>query len=166
MAAATVDLGSNKKTFYRMAQQVRRGFNVPNDNPDGLMLMFDSGAFTPASTSTDDVGDIIEVLQFPYGFHLVDLEIVVTAEVDTGGAALVYDVTAFDGDSTHTTLISGCTIGAGASGNDRLDVGLLGLDVSALWLSLKITTPATANAGTGSLRIKGYGYQGDPIAPN
>jgi hypothetical protein len=166
MAASTVSLGSTAKTFYRGAQKVRRGFNVPNDNPDGLMLMFDSGAFTPASTSTDDVGDLLEVLQFPYGFHLMDLEIKVTAEVDTGGAGLVYDLTAFDGVSTHVTLISGATIGAGATGNDRLDVGLLGLDVSGLFLTLKITTPATSNAGTGSLRIKGFGFQGDPIAPN
>ena len=168
MAAATVTLSSaNKKTAYRLFERVRRGLNIPNSNPDGLLLPLDSGSFTPASTSTDDAGDVIRALQVPFGFKLVSLQIVSTAEVDTGGNALVFDVTAETEAAVHTTLISGCTVGQGATDKDDLDAnsGHLLRDIGASYISLKITTPATGNAGTGALRVKALGYMGDLVTP-
>lgn len=165
MAAAVSTLArANKKLFYGRAKAKRRLLNAPDENPDGLILAFDSGSFTPASTETDDIDDEIQVIRFPDGFKLIDFQIVSTADVDTGSGALVYDVIV-DDNTTETVLISGCTVGATASGKDEMDRngGNLLLDVGGLYLSLKITTPANANAGTGALRIKGYGYQGSLI---
>ena len=163
MAAATVTLSSATSMTQLLSQfqRRRRGFNVPNSNPDFMAIPFDSGSFTPAATSTDDADDEIRVLYFPKGFKLVDFQIVSTADVDTGAAALVYDVIADDG-TTETVLLSGCQVGRTASDEDEMDrnLGNMLLDVGGKYLALKITTPANANAGTGALRVKGWGFMG------
>ena len=165
MAAATSTLArANKASTYERFKRVARSL-WGNAKTDGHFFVIDSGSFTPAETETDDADDLILVMQFPEGCKLYDLQIVSTADVDTGSGALVYDVTAFDGDSTHTTLISGCTIGATATGKDEMDanLGTRFLDVGGDYLCLKITTPANANAGTGALRVKALVFQGDLI---
>jgi len=165
MAAATHTLDrANKASTYERFKRVARRL-LGKAETDGLFYVIDSGSFTPTSVMTDDADDLILCIQFPEGAKLYDLQIVSTADVDTGSGALVYDVTAFDGSSTHVTLISGCTIGATGSGKDEMtrDQGNMFLDVGGDYLCLKITTPANANAGTGALRVKAMVFQGDLI---
>lgn len=169
MAAATTtrDGAAKDKILYRLFSNAKRFASGNRENPDYMFLPFDSGNITPLSTETDDVGDEIRVIQFPQGFKLVDLQVVSTADVDTGTGTLVYDVISDDG-TTETVLISGCTVGATATGKDELDrnQGNMLLDVGGDWLSVKITTAANANAGTGVIRFKGYGFQGSLPNPN
>ena len=169
MSAATTtrDGASKEKILYRLFLNAKQFMMNVRGNPDNLFFPFDSGNITPLSTETDDVGDEIRVIQFPQGFKLVDLQVVSTADVDTGTGTLVYDVIS-DTGSAETVLISGCTVGATATGKDELDrnQGNMFLDVGGDWLSVKITTAANANAGTGVLRFKGYGFQGSLPNPN
>lgn len=164
MAAATVALArANKNALYERFKRVCRDL-WGRAKTDGMSFVIDSGAIVPTSIQTDDADDILEVIQFPEGAKLEDLQIVSTAEVDSGGAAWVYDVTAFDG-TTHSVLISGCTVGRGASDEDEMDLntGFRWLDVGGDYLCIKTTTPPTANAGTGSLRVKVKVFQGPLI---
>lgn len=167
-ATSTKTSASSIQQLLKAFARKRFSFNAKPGNPDFMFLPFDSGNFTPASTETDDVGDEIRVLLFPYGFKLGDFQIVSTADVDTGTAALVYDVIVDDG-TTETVLLSGCQVGRTASDEDEMDksAGFMFLDVGGKYLALKITTAADANAGTGVLRIKGWGYMGalpNPVA--
>ena len=82
----------------------------------------------------------------------------VTTDMDTNGApALVISLQT----STPTVLIGGSTIGQGA-GNDALDAGVYGIDVSSLYLDAKFTT-AAATAAAGTIQIKAHVLVGAKI---
>lgn len=171
MAAATVTLDrANKKALHELFKRIAQRFKLNTRETDGGVYFFDSGSFTPASTSTDDIGDKIQVLKFPDGARLGFVSFWSTAEVDTGGNALVWDLQVTDSSGTETKLITGATVGQGASDEDDLDANLgangPGLDVGGQWLELEVTTAATSNAGTGAVRVRGWVWMGTPANPS
>ena len=170
MAAGTVTLGgANKKALHELFKRIAQRCKLSPREVDGGVYFFDSGSFTPASTSTDDAGDIIQVLKFPDGARLGFVSLWSTAEVD-GGSALVWDLQVEDSAAVQTVLISATTVGRGASDEDDLDANLgangPGLDVGGQWLELECTTPATSNAGTGAMRVRGWCWMGTPANPS
>ena len=170
MSAATVTLDrANKKALHELFKRIAQRFKQNSREVDGGVFFFDSGSFTPASTQTDDIGDKTQVLKFPDGARLGFLSIWSTADID-GGTALVYDVQVVDSAGTETKLITSCTVGQGASDEDDLDANLgasgPGLDIGGQTLELEITTPATSNAGTGALRVRGWCWMGTPANPS
>lgn len=171
MAASTVTLGgaTNNKSLAELFKRTAQRFKLNLRETDGGTYWFDSGSFTPASTSTDEAGDKIRVIKFPLGARLGFVSMWSTAEVD-GGSALVWDLQVEDSAGTETVLISAATVGRGASDEDDLDANLgangPGLDVGGQWLELEVTTPATSNAGTGAMRVRGWVTMGAPSNPN
>ena len=167
MSAGTSTLArANKKSLYELFKRVKRSLIRPDSNPDGLFLPFDSGNFTPVDAETESADDQLRVLRFPDGAKLYDLQIVSTAELDSG-AAWVYDLQV-DDDTTEYTLIANCTVGRGASDEDEMDLntGYRFLDVGGFYLQLKTSTPPTGNTGTGVLRVKGMLYMGSIPNPS
>ena len=170
MAAETVTLArANKKSLHELFKRLAQGFKLSPRATDGAVYFFDTGSYTPPSTVTDDIGDKVQLLRFPDGARLGFVSIWSTAEID-GGSALVWDLQATTSGGTETVLISGCTVGRGASDEDDLDANLgangPGLDVGGQFLELEVTTPATSNAGTGAIRARGWVWMGTPANPS
>jgi hypothetical protein len=149
MAASVVtSTKANQKSLYRALQRKSTAAHVSPLRPAGVALI--PGSESIATTSLDDVGDEVTLLEFPRNTRLLGLQVQMT-DCDTDGApALVVDFNAEDASGTETTLIDNTDVGQGG-GYDELDVdvGAFGLDVSDQTLRMKVVTAAaTPAAGT------------------
>lgn len=105
--------------------------------------------FTIPVTSVNNTNNITRLAKMPAGAYIWQW-VSTPTDMDTGTAALVYDIVATDdSDVVKLTLVSGSTKAQAASGTDQIAASAMGCYVGNYWLSFKVTTPANvAAAGT------------------
>lgn len=121
-------------------QVLARGFAIPFNFGD---------TYSVATTSLDDVGDIVRLFQFPGGAYINQLRVTAT-DMDTNATpTLQWDVVVIDSaDTVKATLIANSTSGQ-AGGTAVLDNAAIGEYVGDYWLALKLdAVSATPAAGT------------------
>lgn len=161
-AGITISPQANAEMFYREAKKIQNKRMVAPMRPDGLYAV-NSGAVTIATTDIDDVGDEVRLLKFPDQCYLLPTTLSVTAtDMDSNATPLLaFDINTDDG-STEVQYIAATTIGQSSGSKQAAADKAQLVDVSNLYLSLKVTA-AAATGVAGTVTAKCLVYLGTPI---
>lgn len=147
---ATTAATANKKATYRALQKRKTKDHNERLAPNGLFYIEKDCPVLAADLDLQD--DETYLIQFPDVCYLMAGSVTVT-DMDSGVAALVFDINVDDG-STEQTVINDSTIGQGGGSAAFSNTKVPGMDVGGQYLALKVVTAAgTAAAGTVTVRV-------------